>query len=123
MLYNANRTSSLRTTLVSMSSLRVTQRSEVYREVFDWRTKFVLRFTGSRYIFLRCTTKNTRTDEIQFSFNVCKPSFRVTQRSGEYREVFDWKTKFVLQFTSSRYIFLCCATKNTRTDEATDEYN
>ena len=102
--------------MIQRTSLRVEFCKKSYREVFDYRTKFVLPFTGSRYIFLRCANKNTRTDETVFvsckqdvtSSDFCKKS---------YREVFDSQTKFVLQFTGSRYIFLCCAKKNTRTDE------
>ena len=36
----------------------------------------MLQFTGSRYIFLRCATKNTRTDEF-VSYRVNKTSLRV----------------------------------------------
>ena len=51
-----------------------------YREAFDEKTDFVLRFTGSRYIFLRCATKNTRTDEgsdgIYFLYRIYRWDFR-----------------------------------------------
>jgi len=101
---------------VNKTSLRVGFAKNRIEKFFDWKTKFVLRFTGSRYIFLCCATKNTRTDETVFvsckqdvtSSDFCKKS---------YREVFDGKTDFVLQFTGSRYFFLRCAAKNTRTDE------
>ncbi len=134
----------------------------------------MLPFTGSRYIFLRCAAKNTRTDETvfvsckqdvtssrilkkihiekflihrqnlcfcslvlntffcaalrktleltkPFSYRVNKTSLRVIFVKNRIEKFFDWRTKFVLPFTGSRYIFLCCATKNTRTDGATDE--
>ncbi|MDF2831981.1 MAG: hypothetical protein K0Q82_1087 [Chryseobacterium indoltheticum] len=89
----------------------------------------MLRFTGSRYIFLRYAKKNTRTDETVFvsckqdvtSSDFCKKSYRevfdgktdfVLQFCKKsYREVFVGKTDFVFQFTGSRYIFYAALRK------------
>jgi len=156
--------------LKSFDSTNVTSSNEAKRRVsrsFWLKTKFVLPFTGSRYIFLRCAKKNTRTDETvfvsckqdvtssrfliieqnlcfgslvldtffcaalrktleltkPFSYRVNKTSLRVIFVKKPYREVFDGKTKFVFRFTGSRYIFLRCATKNTRTDGAWLTFN
>jgi len=101
---------------INKTSLRVGFEKNRIEKFLRGKTDFALRFTGSRYIFLRCAAKNTRTDETVFvSYKQDVTSSRFCKKS--YREVFDGKTKFVLQFTGSRYIFLSCATKNTRTDE------
>ncbi|MFC5873719.1 hypothetical protein ACFP3I_14085 [Chryseobacterium arachidis] len=68
----------------------------------------MLRFTGSRYIFLRYASKNTRTDErLTEQLSSYKPIVTSSaERSGVYREAMIKKTDFVLQFIGSRYIFL-----------------
>ncbi len=60
--------------VMTVSSLRVGFDIKPYREVVVLRNYRL--FTGSRYIFLRCAAKNTRTDARIFNI-LMAASFRV----------------------------------------------
>ena len=70
--------------------------------------------------FFCATLRKTLELTKLFSYRANKTSLRVGFEENRIEKFFDWKTTFVLRFTSSRYIFLRCAKKNTRTDGATD---